>query len=372
MPRQTHDLITLKGTNKCYVSLGRKMVYLGLADDPETQIAYHQAVLDYLTGRASTRFTVEELCAKYLKHAEVYYRHGSQLDVVKTAIKYVLESCGELPADRFRPRDLKGVRDAMIKAKLCRKTCNSLTSQIRRMWKWAAAEGLLEAAVYQGLCVLDGLRRGRSNAKEPEPVTPVSEEHIKAVQPHVGPVVWAMIQVQLLTGARSGEIVGLRGSDINQEGSVWTAVIEQHKTAYRGKRRTIYFGPQAQAILRPWILQAKGGYLFSPRKSETIRYSVCLFHRHKGSKPKPRKTSRTLRDHWTVSSYRRAITYACAKAGIPHWHPHQLRHTAATLIRREHGLEAAQVILGHATADVTQIYAERNEALAKTIALKMG
>jgi site-specific recombinase XerD len=54
------------------------------------------------------------------------------------------------------------------------------------------------------------------------------------------------------------------------------------------------------------------------------------------------------------------------------WMPNQLRHTFGTDVRREHGLEAAQVMLGHAKADVTQIYAERNEALSVTIAAKRG
>jgi hypothetical protein len=35
-------------------------------------------------------------------------------------------------------------------------------------------------------------------------------------------------------------------------------------------------------------------------------------------------------------------------------------------------LEAAQVLLGHSKADVTQVYAERNEALAADIAVKIG
>ena len=43
-----------------------------------------------------------------------------------------------------------------------------------------------------------------------------------------------------------------------------------------------------------------------------------------------------------------------------------------TKVRKEHGLEAAQVMLGHSRADVTQVYAERNEALAATIAAKIG
>ncbi len=54
------------------------------------------------------------------------------------------------------------------------------------------------------------------------------------------------------------------------------------------------------------------------------------------------------------------------------WHPHQLRHTAATEIRRTFGLEAAQVALGHAAADVTQIYAERDLELARKVAAKLG
>ena len=55
-----------------------------------------------------------------------------------------------------------------------------------------------------------------------------------------------------------------------------------------------------------------------------------------------------------------------------HWHPNQLRHTFATEVRKVHGLEAAQVLLGHARADVTQVYSERNEELAATVAAKIG
>jgi site-specific recombinase XerC len=44
------------------------------------------------------------------------------------------------------------------------------------------------------------------------------------------------------------------------------------------------------------------------------------------------------------------------------WHPHQLRHTAATEIRRAFGLEAAQVTFGHSLAQVTDaVYAERDQ-----------
>ena len=54
------------------------------------------------------------------------------------------------------------------------------------------------------------------------------------------------------------------------------------------------------------------------------------------------------------------------------WSPNQLRHSAATEIRRRYGLEAAATVLGHAKADVTQIYAERDYALAANVARQIG
>lgn len=87
-------------------------------------------------------------------------------------------------------------------------------------------------------------------------------------------------------------------------------------------------------------------------------------------------------DHYTPDSYRRAIQRGCEQAikaakeknapAPAMWHPHQLRHTAATRIRKEQGLEAAQVWLGHSNADITQVYAEVDHARALEIAAKLG
>jgi site-specific recombinase XerC len=54
------------------------------------------------------------------------------------------------------------------------------------------------------------------------------------------------------------------------------------------------------------------------------------------------------------------------------FHPHQIRHTFATEVRRQHGLEAAQVLLGHRQLSATQIYAEKDVEAARKIALKRG
>jgi integrase len=108
-----------------------------------------------------------------------------------------------------------------------------------------------------------------------------------------------------------------------------------------------------------------------------------------------------LKTTYTKDSYNRAIQRACEVAfGMPKelrnvskklpeiererllamaakwraancWSPNQLRHSKGTEVRREFGLEAAQVILGHAKADVTQIYAERDSKLGAEVARRV-
>jgi integrase len=88
-----------------------------------------------------------------------------------------------------------------------------------------------------------------------------------------------------------------------------------------------------------------------------------------------------------VDTYRRAIARAADAADawekggqvirndqriVPRWHPHQLRHSAATEIRRQFGIEAAQHVLGHRTLAVTQLYAEKNDDIAKRVAAAIG
>ena len=60
------------------------------------------------------------------------------------------------------------------------------------------------------------------------------------------------------------------------------------------------------------------------------------------------------------------------KDPLTRWSPNRLRHSTATEIRKRSGLETAQVTLGHATAGVSQIYAERDLNLAAEVMRKIG
>ncbi len=53
-------------------------------------------------------------------------------------------------------------------------------------------------------------------------------------------------------------------------------------------------------------------------------------------------------------------------------YPHQLRHNAATALRKEYGIEAARVVLGHRSALVTEIYAEMDRTKAAEVMERVG
>jgi integrase len=57
---------------------------------------------------------------------------------------------------------------------------------------------------------------------------------------------------------------------------------------------------------------------------------------------------------------------------LPVWHAHQLRHTAALLIERQHGAEAARAVLGHQTLNMTLFYSGIDRRRAAQVAVAMG
>jgi integrase len=174
-----------------------------------------------------------------------------------------------------------------------------------------------------------------------------------------------LVELQWHTGARPGELLRLRPADVDTRGDVWTVDLGHgHKTGHRGKQRIIYLGPQAQAVLRPFLLRPSDATCFDPREAVREALAKPGNPNTKGRRPKPRQSDRVIQDAYTTASYRRAIARACVKAGIEAWHPHQLRHAAATRFREAYGLEAAQALLGHATLQATQVYAERTHAAA--------
>lgn len=295
---------------------------------------------------------------------------------------------------KWLPVELLGTKKA-----LCRKIINQRIDHIKRVFKWAVSEELVPPSVYESLKAVAGLRRGHPGTCERAKVKPVPQEHVQAVLPFLLPQVAAMVQLQPLMGARPTEICLIRGRNLDRSGPVWWYKIDPndvardgqplnlHKTAYQENPdgsavvKRLPLGPKAQAILKPWLRENPDEYLFQPKEARHTKYEdrrkarqtplwrSHLLHLARKKKAKPK---RVPRERYDRHSYARSIARACKLAGVPHWHPHQLKHVCGTDVRKKFGLEASRAYMGHTKLSTAEIYAEMDLELVQQIALEIG
>jgi integrase len=399
VPNYTHH----KASGQAVVRIQDKDHYLGLYGSDASHEAYQRLIAQWRAGQqtqpprpastpiSSQAVTVNEVLLAYFKFAEGYYvKNGKttpELAEMKFALRPVRKLYGRQPMSEFGPTALKTVRQHMIDAQgLCRNVVNHRCDRIKRFVRWAVSEELAPPYLYEALRTVQGLRFGRTKARETEPIKPVPWAWVEPLLPAVAGEVAAMIQLQWLTGMRPCEAVIMRACDIDMSAEVWLYEPADHKNRWRGHRRIVALGPKAQEVVKPFLKLATEAYLFSPQEAEARRNDQRRQERKTPMTPsqrarRPKKApGRTKRDRYDVASYRRAITYGIKKLNknrpadqqIPPWFPLQLRHSRATEVRKQFGLEAAQVALGHAHANTTEIYAERNLEAAVRVARAMG
>ncbi len=393
MPRHNSSFIPKyrkhRATGQAVVTIAGRDTYLGPHGTKASTLEYDRLIGEWLEngrhslGAESAEITIAELIARYWTYAKSYYlkdgKCTGQIPKIKSAMQVVKQRYGRTLAIDFGPLALKAVRRQWVMDGLSRNYVNEHVSRIARMFRWAAAEQLVPASVPQALAMVAGLRRGRTEARETAPVQPVDDTTVDATLEHLPDIPADMVRLQRLTGCRPAEVCILRPCDIDRTGDVWLYRPESHKTEHHGRERTIFIGPQSQAVLLRYLARASDAYCFRPCDSEAKRLAQQEANRVtpascgncRGSNVK-KKPKRKPGDCYTTGSYRRAIHRACDKAKVERWSPNRLRHTAATEIRREFGLEAAQVILGHSQANVTQVYAERDLAKGLKVAKQIG
>lgn len=392
MPRLTDKLPKYRkhrASGQAVVTIAGRDVYLGPHGTKASKVEYDRVIAEWLAaGRPSSPqpsasdITLVEVMAAYLKYTDqTYVKNGrptSEHHGVRWAMRSLKTLYGRTPAVEFGPLALKAVREDMIQGGVARSTVNQNISRIKRMFKWAVSEELIPASVHQALMSVTGLRRGKSSARETAPVLPVEDELIEATLPHLSSVIADMVKLQRLTGMRPGEVCIVRPCDIDRTGDLWFYRPESHKTEHHDRERVVTIGPIGQRLLAKYLLRSSEDFCFSPRDRERSRNVARREARKSPMTPSQRSRKPKLNrnrapgEHYTPNSYRRAIQRACRNAGLSVWKPNQVRHTAATEIRQRFGLEAAQVALGHAEANVTQVYAERDGELAATVAREIG
>jgi len=441
MPRPRKDKPNYcrdKSTDRAYVTLNGKVKYLGRFGTRESKDAYDRVIGEWIAADRGAAVTVQEkpglsvarLLAKFWQHAKTFYRDGDgnlagEAFNYRDALKPVLRLYSRTHVVDFGPLALRAVRNEMIRLGWSRNYINRQVLRIKSVFRWGVGHELIPASVYEALRAVEGLRAGRSDARETAKVKPVIGSHAEAIFSFLSPQVQAMVELQALTGMRPAEVCTMRGCDIDTISKPWRYKIVAHKTAHHGHERVVDLGPQARAIVEKFLKLDPQAYLFQPAEAVEARRQLRHEQRktplNQGNRPGSNRRGKPRRapgQRYKVAAYRRAIQRACTRAFPPpehlapatvevqrsgktvkrlekrrewlgrltpeqraelkawwkahRFHPHQLRHSAATRWRAQYGAEATLVMLGDRTTRMVDVYGEKNMAMAAKIAEKIG
>jgi integrase len=210
---------------------------------------------------------------------------------------------------------------------------------------------------------------------------------VAKVLPFLPPMVAAAFQVVRLTGARPSEVLRLKPRELDRTGKEWVLTPTRHKGSWRGKSRTIYLGPEAQAALEPWLAKTPNpdAFVFSPARAvaernaersanrQTPRYPSHM--KRNAAKRKGIRGKRQPAEVYDHLAFCNAVRRACKKANVPHFSPYQLRHLRAVELREnvKYGLEYVRAVLGHSFAGMSDHYSKAaDKALAAKAASEIG
>jgi len=146
-----------------------------------------------------------------------------------------------------------------------------------------------------------------------------------------------IIPMLLLTGARKREVLNAQWSDFDMMNNLWTIPITKN-----GKKRILPITPPLKELLQQIPKGSK--YLFAS--------------------PKTKKPYITIFQSWNT---------ARINAGLQEVRIHDLRHTyASALVNSKCSLYEVQILLGHATAKMTQRYSHLSNESLMSAASKAG
>ncbi len=363
-----------KASGQAVVYVNRREVYLGPYNSADALQAY-ALLLDRLKAGIDVTSTVAAkrqrptafpLSAVFLRFVteELSRYSKAEQHCLKGTMKIARELFGETPAAEFGPLRLRAVRDVMIKKGWSRSFINKQVKRLRMVLRWAVGWELIPQTVVDSLSAVKSLGVGDSTAAESRPRRAVPDSELMAVRALLTPIHRDVFDLMLMTGCRPGELLGLTTADINRAGEIWRAELAHHKTAHKGKGRTLFFNATAQTILQRHLKADPAARLLPVARNSFGNAVVRACEVAFGMPAELRGPTNRL------TSRQRAEAKAWRRKHA--WTPHWLRHTVATRLADEVGTEAAQRLLGHASKAMTEHYSRAAEKQAIAAAKRLG
>lgn len=284
------------------------------------------------------QISVAELISSYGKlKRKAGLRSASEIE---RRLRRALEPLLSWKAKDVRRRDIRELLDQVADRDHDREA-EKRRQGIAAMFKWALARDVIESDPAHGLPSYGSSPPRERAFDEAEinkflewlPTSTLPEDHV------------TVLRLQLLTGARCGEIAGMRRSEIDQENWVWTLPADRSKN--KRPRRTPLVG-EAREIVRMALASRRREALFLAESG------IPLGSTHVGQ----------------------AIIHRREKCPLVHWTTHDLRRTfASRMVDMGVSLELVAAIIGHEsggkeTKTLLRHYVRADQIERKTIALQ--
>lgn len=397
---------------------GQQEVRLGRADDPDGwKTAYARLTARLASDpNAVLRKRGEMLCAELAVEFLAAYRStANRRRIVKRALMLWAGKDAPFtswPVADFLPMQLEEFQQYLVgrqnprhKRPYTATTVNSYVGIIRSAFRFAVRKGWAEYHRYESLGTVPGV------SGDDERLHPVTEtkaaplDSLRAIRPFLQPQTRAILDLQLFTGTRPGVLFGMTPADLIRGGVAdlprigvvdldqlpgrpWAYCPAKHKTARRGKSSVILFGPEARAVIEPFLAGRRDDEpLFSPAESSRQRWDnernerlawnekcrdmqiemgildavrAGWRMRHANRKKPVANPKRKPGTQYDRTSYRNAVLRACRAAGVPEFTPYRIRNTALQLAELATDLDGAAALAGHSSVNTSKRYTKQN------------
>ncbi len=230
--------------DKGFVQVNGKRIYLpGKYNSRESLRAYAEIAGDKAkASEPKAPATIAGLAVKYLDHCEIYYPNPKrgQYKNVRACLRRLLKDYRDTRVSDFGPRKLKDFMVSLTKDGCSRQYANKCCSLIKRMFKWAVSEEIVQPEILVAINSTMPLRAGQG--RDTDPKKPVAWRDVRVTIRSAHPMLAAMIKIQWLVGCRPGEVCTLRVFDIDRSKPIWEWAPTLHKNAWRGRTLSYFLG----------------------------------------------------------------------------------------------------------------------------------
>lgn len=290
------------------------------------------------SGPRERRVPLASVLSVYLSHLESVAKRRS-VGVARSSVGKLLESLADRDARRLSPADLDRFISSRKQEGVKSRTINGDLIVLRAAFHHALRSGLLDSVPVRVRLLKTASKRVLS-ILGPEEIRLLLKE---AWEPFYG-----ILLVAAHTGFRLSEILHLTWSDVlwNEGKVAVTAKDGWESKSYQ--ERAVYLPGPVLEYLKARKQESRFKWIFSTRNGTSVRYE---------------NAGRALRLIW-----KRAGLY---REGLPttHW----IRHSVCSRLLGEGvDVETVRVLMGHASAATTMLYAHSSDERLRSAARKLS